>query len=527
MIYVSRVDTQFTLTLGADLLIAFQLAVAILKREAHGARTRFLAMTLVFGERIVGQVELYVHGANEKPVAVVQRDDFALVDELVLVMQPVGAEDFDAEVAMIKVKEDLGVVPRDAFWALCAGPGRNVLGVDGHQRTVVRILWNVAVELGRNFRKGLHDHVLWRSLRRLLLDGFAVGVGGGAVRVRGIALAALLVLDGHRLDWRVDDATLLADDTARCSSIALSLLVLVAIEQLFGGLGVALCLQLVDLGQAAHVAVGEGDVATQDDLVCVHVVGAIVEAQARKGIDSLVADGGLRERDGVVERDGRGQVQVVVGRSVQVRADGEGRHALRRGSSGGRAFHVDEAGNGRGERGGSWGRRSRAVVGGMVGAGIFAVAGRGYEHAAAAMVVEGKGAGFCAKSAPGGSRPGRAAESSHTLGADAQRQGTRARSRQGELCSRGRSHGGSAHVVVGRGRAPQVRGLRRWSPSVAITCGARPVRGAGCQRAAEGAHFVDELVLAPEDGIGGNGKRAAGLNAVWSSPCHRVCCAAR
>ena len=186
----------------------------------------------------------------------------------------------------------------------------------------------------------------------------------------------------------------------------------IAIEQLLGSLSMAVCLQLVYLGQAAHVLVGEVNVAAEDDLVGVHVVGAIVEAQAGVCIDALVANGGglgevdeigghggihvdaiggeergrVGEGDGLVEGEGEGeagegQVHVVVGRRGR-----RGRWVLRRGS----AVHVEVEGRG--------GEVVEAVMMG-VGMVVGEVAGRSYEHAVAAIVTQCQvaGAKICAK----------------------------------------------------------------------------------------------------------------------------------
>jgi hypothetical protein len=45
-----------------------------------------------------------------------------------------------------------------------------------HEWTVVGVFGDVAIELGRYFGEGLHDHVLWRALGRLFLARFARGV---------------------------------------------------------------------------------------------------------------------------------------------------------------------------------------------------------------------------------------------------------------------------------------------------------------------------------------------------------------
>ena len=51
----------------------------------------------------------------------------------------------------------------------------------------------------------------------------------------------------------------------------------------------ALCVQCLGLDKALHVSVREIEIAAQGDLIGMHVVGAVIEAQTREGVDALVA----------------------------------------------------------------------------------------------------------------------------------------------------------------------------------------------------------------------------------------------
>lgn len=62
-------------------------------------------------------------------------------------------------------------------------------------------------------------------------------------------------------------------------------------------------MQRLGLDEALHVAVGEVDVATEGNLIGMHVVGAVVKAQARKSREALIC--GWRH-EGIHSRKGRG-----------------------------------------------------------------------------------------------------------------------------------------------------------------------------------------------------------------------------
>ena len=126
--------------------------------------------------------------------------------------------------------------------------------------------------------------------------------------MRRVALATLLVLHGHRLDGCTEDAALLGDDaTGATLFVFLLLLVLLRIglvhaSQVFASsLHMALCVQCLGLDKALHVSVREIEIAAQGDLIGMHVVGAVIEAQTRKGCEALIGRGrheGIHGREG-------------------------------------------------------------------------------------------------------------------------------------------------------------------------------------------------------------------------------------
>ena len=267
--------------------------------------------------------------------------------------------------------------------------------MDRYDRTVVWVFGYVPVELRRHLREGLHDHVLRRSLSRLFSVGLANGVRGRAEGIGGIALAALLVLDGHRLDGRADDATLLGYNAAGCAPAVVPRPFPSCLLRFFCRLWLA----LLGLGEAHHVSVGKMEVAPEGDLVGVHIVRAVVEAQTRKSCEALICRrrqdllhgwelgqihghaaahvgavqlARLQKVGGGMERRHVGGEGVVHGGVVAA----DGRHGRR---IAGRGFHVGNA---------LFGSRREDGVGGII-LGIhmvFVQFRRGYGHAAAAIL---------------------------------------------------------------------------------------------------------------------------------------------
>jgi hypothetical protein len=82
-----RIDALLPLAIGANLFVAFTLAMAIFEGKAHGTRaSRLLALSLRVCESNIGQVKVEVYSPNDKVVAVIQRNDLALVSEFILVV---------------------------------------------------------------------------------------------------------------------------------------------------------------------------------------------------------------------------------------------------------------------------------------------------------------------------------------------------------------------------------------------------------------------------------------------------------
>jgi hypothetical protein len=177
VVHMSWVDTLLSFAFRADLIATLEFTMAIFKREAHGARPRLIVISLFCRECDVRQVKLHIDSANDQAVTMIQGNYFALLLELVLVVQAIGSQHLDAEIACIIVEEDLGVLARDALWPMRACTGCDMMWVDRNQRTVLRVLGHVAVEMMRDFRKGLHEHVLGRPLHRLLFVWVASGMG--------------------------------------------------------------------------------------------------------------------------------------------------------------------------------------------------------------------------------------------------------------------------------------------------------------------------------------------------------------
>ena len=111
VINVPGVYALLILAFGADMLITLQLAISVLEGEAHGTRTRILALSLLLSKGDIWQIEMDIDSTDLKVVAMIQGDGRTACIELALVMQTIVTQDMDTEVTRVKVKKDLGMLP--------------------------------------------------------------------------------------------------------------------------------------------------------------------------------------------------------------------------------------------------------------------------------------------------------------------------------------------------------------------------------------------------------------------------------